>query len=112
MLFVCEDDERNLCDQKLIEFKLWRERGIRSLRKTLGEVVEEASFDQTTKKLTIDGHEIGLVYYRTGYQADHYMIDGTQDWDESKWQARQMLECSLAIRCPSIDLHLATFKKY
>ena len=67
MLFVCEDDERNLCDQKLLEFKLWREKGIRSMRKTLGEVVELASFDQTTKKLTIDSHEIGLVYYRTGY---------------------------------------------
>ena len=23
-----------------------------------------------------------------------------------------MLECSLAIKCPSIDLHLATFKKF
>jgi glutathione synthase len=23
-----------------------------------------------------------------------------------------MLECSMAIKCPSIDLHLATFKKF
>lgn len=23
-----------------------------------------------------------------------------------------MLECSLAVKCPSIDLHLATFKKF
>ena len=38
------------------------------------------------------------------------MIDG--QYDSGKWQARQMLECSMAIKCPSIDLHLSTFKKY
>lgn len=36
----------------------------------------------------------------------------SQEWDEEKWQTREMLECSLAIKCPSIDLHLATFKKF
>ena len=40
------------------------------------------------------------------------MIDGTRDWDEQKWHARTLLECSLAIKCPSIDLHLSTFKKF
>ena len=83
------------------------------MRKTFLQVYQEAQVDNN-KKLTVDGHEIGLVYYRTGYQADHYMMDEDeqQQWDERKWQARTMLECSLPIKCPSIDLHLATFKKY
>ena len=58
----------------------------------------------------VSGHEIGLVYYRTGYTADQYCRGG--EWDEQKWDTREMLECSLAIKCPSIDLHLATFKKF
>ena len=82
------------------------------MRKTFDEISKEGSFDETTKKLTVAGKEIGFVYYRTGYQADHYMVTGTQDWDEKKWQTRTMLECSLAVKCPSIDLHLATFKKF
>ena len=114
ILFVCEDDERNLCDQKLIEMQLQRDCGIFSIRKTFLEVAFQADFDERSKKLSVDGREIGLVYYRTGYQAEHYMIDGdsSQEWDERKWQARQLLECSLAIKCPSIDLHLSTFKKF
>ena len=78
----------------------------------MAELVTAGQIDQTSKKLTVEGKEIGFVYYRTGYQADHYMIEGSDQWDEQKWQTREMLECSLAIKCPSIDLHLATFKKF
>ena len=83
------------------------------MRKSFLEVIEQSEVDQN-KKLTVDGCEIGLVYYRTGYQAEQYYIDGDESkgWDERKWEARTLLECSLAIKCPSIDLHLATFKKY
>ena len=31
---------------------------------------------------------------------------------EIKWGAREMLELSMAIKCPDIDLHLAGAKKY
>ena len=35
ILFVCEDDERNICDQKAIEVELQTKHGIKSMRKTL-----------------------------------------------------------------------------
>jgi len=35
VLFVCEDDERNICDQKMIEVQLQRKHGISSMRKTM-----------------------------------------------------------------------------
>ena len=38
VLFVCDDDERNMCDQKVIEVKLQQKYGIHSMRKTLAEV--------------------------------------------------------------------------
>ena len=82
------------------------------MRKTLLEIASDSAIDSTTSCLSVAGKEIGFVYYRTGYQADHYMVAGTQDWDERKWDTRTMLECSTAIKCPSIDLHLTTFKKF
>ena len=35
VLFVCEDDERNVCDQKVIEVELQNKYNIRSMRRTL-----------------------------------------------------------------------------
>ena len=110
VLFVCETDERNLCDQKVIEVLLQRRHGIKSMRKTMLQISSEGRIDPASKLLFVDEREIGFVYYRTGYQADHYM--NSAEWDETKWQTREMLECSMAIKCPSIDLHLATFKKF
>ena len=42
VLFIIEDDERNVCDQKLLEFLLQRDHGIFSMRKTLLQVYQEA----------------------------------------------------------------------
>ena len=65
-----------------------------------------ATRDEKTGALFIDGtREIGLVYYRTGYQEEQYAND-------EAWQARTLMECSQAIKCPSIDVHLTTFKKF
>eukprot|EP00826_Nyctotherus_ovalis_P003092 TRINITY_DN1061_c0_g1_i5.p2 TRINITY_DN1061_c0_g1~~TRINITY_DN1061_c0_g1_i5.p2 ORF type:complete len:240 (+),score=85.84 TRINITY_DN1061_c0_g1_i5:894-1613(+) len=49
------------------------------------------------------GKEIGLVYLRAGYTPRDYPTD-------AEWKGREILECSMAIKCPSIDLHLVTFK--
>ena len=38
------------------------------------EIKEQSIFDGETKRLTVDGHEVGFIYYRTGYQDTHYMI--------------------------------------
>jgi glutathione synthase len=77
---------------------------IRSLRLTLLEVASRAT--RQDGALFIDGNrEVSLVYYRTGYQLEQYL-------NESAWDARTLMECSTAIKCPSIDVHLATFKKF
>lgn len=88
------------------------EYGISSMRKTLLEISAQGEVESESNKLKVAGKEIGFVYYRTGYQADHYFVDGAKEWSEEKWRARELLECSMPIKCPSIDLHLATFKKY
>jgi len=83
---------------------LYEKYKIRSLRLTLLEVASRATRSDGT--LFIDGNrEVSLVYYRTGYQFEQYL-------NESAWDARTLMECSLAIKCPSIDVHLTTFKKF
>lgn len=51
------------------------------------------------------GKEIGFVYLRAGYTPKDYPT-------EVEWKGRELLECSMAIKCPSIDLHLVTFKAF
>jgi glutathione synthase len=44
------------------------------------------------------------VYFRSGYSPTHYQT-------EDHWAARELLERSLAIKCPSVDYQLAGVKK-
>lgn len=105
ILFVIDQQERNICDQKWIECEAWERYGLRSFRMTLEDVGKHAQQDDTTKALRIHGKEIAFVYYRTGYQVEQYT-------SEADWATRELLEMSMPIKCPSIDVHLTTFKKF
>lgn len=109
VLFVVENDERNVIDQKSIEFEIADQFGIQSMRCTFLEIAEHGSVDGEGI-LWVHGREIGFVYYRSGYQHDQHQTDGKDD--PVKWGAREMLELSMAVKCPSVDVHLAGFKKY
>ena len=55
--------------------------------------------------LTVYDQEIALVYYRTGYDMENYCFeDKPGEIDEEKWNIRTALECSMAIKCPSVDV--------
>lgn len=47
---------------------------------------------------------MAVIYFRAGYEPDHYPTQG-------EWDARYLMETSLAIKCPSIQYHLAGTKK-
>ena len=68
VLFVVEENERNLGDQKSLEVELYDCHGIKTLRATFAEIWASYEIDDATKVLRVQGREIGLVYYRTGYQ--------------------------------------------
>lgn len=74
------------------------------MRVKFSEVFSNGILDENNV-LRINGKEIGFVYYRAGYQVEQYK-------NEDDWQARVNLELSQAIKCPSIDFHLSTFKKF
>uniref|UniRef100_A0A8C5PRF4 Glutathione synthetase n=1 Tax=Leptobrachium leishanense TaxID=445787 RepID=A0A8C5PRF4_9ANUR len=50
-----------------------------------------------------DGHEVAVVYFRTGYVP--------QDYDEQDWEARLLMERSKAVKCPDVATQLVGTKK-
>lgn len=51
-----------------------------------------------------NGIEVTVIYFRAGYEPGHYPTT-------NEWEARYLVEKSLAIKCPSIHYHLAGTKK-
>lgn len=44
------------------------------------------------------------MYFRSGYEPNQYPTD-------NEWEARYLVEKSMAVKCPSINYHLAGTKK-
>eukprot|EP01132_Coremiostelium_polycephalum_P008574 gene8574-10547_t len=103
VMMIVQDGERNIFDQKFIEYNLWNDHGVRMIRKTLREVNDGAKLDGSGK-LVIDGEEIAISYYRAGYTPTDY--HGQEEWD-----ARLLIERSRSIKCPTISNHLVGAKK-
>lgn len=109
MLFVVQDGERNVFDQRWLEYELLETHGIRVLRHTFSELGRLAQVNSSSKKLVIPSQvgeptEIAVIYYRSAYTPTDYTSG-------AEWQTRIKLETSLAIKCPSMALQLAGAKK-
>ncbi|XP_032594668.1 glutathione synthetase isoform X2 [Drosophila grimshawi] len=104
ILFIIEDVSYNICDQRFHEFYI-RETypHIKVLRRTLTDVHREGKLGQH-KELLLNNTEVAVIYFRAGYEPGHYPSQG-------EWDARYLMETSLAIKCPSIHYHLAGTKK-
>uniref|UniRef100_A0A8C8F284 Glutathione synthetase n=1 Tax=Oncorhynchus tshawytscha TaxID=74940 RepID=A0A8C8F284_ONCTS len=78
------------------------ERNIPVIRRQFEDVAKTGFLDQD-KRLFVDGREVAIVYFRNGYMPQNYT--------EQNWEARLMMERSLAVKCPDISTHLAGTKK-
>ncbi|KAJ7624993.1 hypothetical protein DFH06DRAFT_1285286 [Mycena polygramma] len=114
ILFVVQAGERNVFDQRLLEYELLEKKcfgsmryrhSIHVIRQTFDELAASASVDSTTRALSISNNiEISTVYFRAGYTPTDYPT-------ASQYSTRFLLERSKAIKCPSIALQLAGGKK-
>ncbi|XP_061636849.1 glutathione synthetase-like isoform X2 [Phyllopteryx taeniolatus] len=102
VMFLVGENEINTLDQRIIENELWKW-NIASIRKYFEDVSESGKLDED-KRLFIDYQEVAVVYFRNGYNPQNYK-------SEKAWEARLMMECSLAVKCPDISTHLAGTKK-
>ncbi|XP_042321708.1 glutathione synthetase isoform X3 [Sceloporus undulatus] len=101
VMFLIEETQRNIFDQRCIENELWM-RNIRVIRRSFKDVFEKASLN-SDRRLHIDGEEVAVVYYREGYVPKNY--------NKQNWEARLLLEKSRAVKCPDIATQLVGTKK-
>ncbi|KAF9220257.1 glutathione synthase [Gyrodon lividus] len=115
ILFVVQPNERNVFDQRWIEYELLEKHSIRVVRQTFTELSSSAKLDPETRilHLTIPSTgsnlpptpiEISTVYFRAGYVPTDFPT-------EEHYKTRFTLERSRAIKCPTIPLQLAGGKK-
>jgi glutathione synthase len=110
VLFIVQDPERNVFDQRHLEYALLEENGVRAFRLSFGETLSHTQLDTdrtlvyTPPNSPSKSYEVTTIYFRAGYSPDDYTKD--EDWD-----ARVQLEKSRAIKCPSVMTQLAGCKK-
>ncbi|XP_077406789.1 glutathione synthetase-like isoform X1 [Vanacampus margaritifer] len=102
VMFLVEKKDSNILDQRVVENELWKG-NIVVIRKDFEDVAESGKLDED-KRLFVDHQEVAVVYFRNGYMPQNYK-------SEKAWEARLMMECSLAVKCPNISTHLAGTKK-
>ncbi|XP_047345527.1 glutathione synthetase-like [Vespa velutina] len=104
ILIVVEDITYNISDQRFHEFEIRKlNPAIKVIRRSLNTLVLDAQLG-SNKELIVDNLVVAVVYFRSGYELQAYPT-------EKEWAVRLLIERSKAIKCPSIQYHLAGTKK-
>lgn len=110
VIFLVQDVERNVFDQRHLEYALNETHGVRTFRLPFGRVLKDTIVDAERRLIYSppqnpnSKYEVSLIYLRAGYAPTEYE-------DQGAWDARLHLEKSAAIKCPSVLLQLAGTKK-
>lgn len=110
VIFLVQDTERNVFDQRHLEYELNSAHGIKTFRLPFSRVTTDTKVDSERKLVYYPpqtphrAYEVTLVYLRAGYAPTEYA-------SQADWDARLHIERSAAIKCPSILTHLAGSKK-
>jgi len=111
ILFLVQDPELNVFDQRHLEYELQSKHSTRVYRLPFSTILTNTTLDPQTRALLYHpphapstAIEITVVYLRAGYDPAEYTHPGA-------WPARLHLEKSAAIKCPSVLTHLAGAKK-
>lgn len=110
VLFLVQSPERNVFDQRHLEYPLIYQHGIRTYRLPFSDVLKDTHLDSTRTLIYTPPHspstphEVTTLYFRAGYSPTDYT-------GPDSWTARLHLERSRAIKCPSILTHLSGAKK-
>ncbi|ELR15612.1 glutathione synthetase [Acanthamoeba castellanii str. Neff] len=93
VVMMVQPGEKNSTDQRWLEYTLWDRHQIRMIRRSLKDLHNRG-----------DGMTVAVTYFRAGYTPNDYP---TQD----EWQARELIERSNTVQCPSLAYHLVGAKK-
>lgn len=107
-VMVVQPGERNAYDQDLLRIAVLEKSGVEVVRLTLAQVAERGQLEEGRLLVELEEREevveVAVVYYRAGYTPDDYLT-------ENEWEARSMMESSLAANCPTIAMQLVGTKK-
>lgn len=115
VIFLVQDNERNVFDQLALSTHLHKEHKIPSFRLPTSKILTLTSIPSkddnpgrpliyTPPSSVSTRYEVTAVYFRALYAPTEYNTP-------TSWAARHHLERSAAIKCPSILLHLSGSKK-
>jgi len=102
--FLIDEGEVNISDQKLLENTLFSKYKVIARRLTFEDVSNHVEITEKGELIYKEKEVITMIYYRSGYCPTQYPT-------KKHWKAREMLELSTAVKAPSVDLQLLTFKK-
>lgn len=107
ILFVVLEIEINIADQRHLEYEIVnQESRIEIVRCTLEQIENRGQIVcDEEKRLYYDDKEVAVVYYRAGYDPEHYKT-------QKEWDALLKVEMSRAIKCPNLGMFLAGMKKF
>jgi glutathione synthase len=69
---IIQPSERNVFDQRWIEYTLQERHGISLMRLSLEDIYSRAKLSPDNKGLIIDGYEVAVTYFRAGYGPEDY----------------------------------------
>lgn len=113
VIFVVQNPERNIFDQRHLEYELQQSSpSVPVFRLPYADILSRTSVADSPKRELLyhlpsnpsKTFEVSVVYFRAGYGPSDYP-------DEAAWKARLQIERSNAIKCPTILTQLAGAKK-
>uniref|UniRef100_A0A914DMV3 Glutathione synthetase n=1 Tax=Acrobeloides nanus TaxID=290746 RepID=A0A914DMV3_9BILA len=106
VLFIVEDPNEVNMDQRDAEYSLedMSNDKIVVVLMSLEECSFRLSLSERFELMLDNKKKVAVVYFRAGYIPSHYPTNET-------WEARLIIERSIAIKCPCIGLQLANTKK-
>lgn len=108
-VMIVQPGEHNAYDQYVLQAKLWAEHSVDLVRASLLDVITYGNVNDAGL-LQLNLPDVGkaviatVVYFRAGYGPDDYP-------SEKHWQARELIERSVAVKCPSVGTQLVGAKK-
>lgn len=110
VIFLVQDPERNVFDQRHVEYSLNEKHHVRTFRLPFDRVLQDTKLDSQRKLIYSPPqkpdkrYEVSVVYFRAGYAPSEYT-------SQAHWDGRLQLERSAAIKCPTVLTQLAGTKK-
>ena len=104
LAFFVDSFDFNICDQRALEYAVYKYNPEILIRRRIFDDITTSCRLGAERELFVNGEEIGVAYFRSGYSPRHYP-------SRKHWEARLLIEKSKAIKSPNVGQQLVGSKK-